>query len=94
MSPIANPLVQGMPAGSAAAADPTGGDQADTLYAAGGQAAAAGGFQGMGTFSGSLTAPHNTSAQVGVLVAIALGVIVLLHVGGFRFAVDAGLTGR
>lgn len=92
--PIANPLVQapmiGDPGGYATS---QGGDDAgDTLYAAGGAAAQVGGVRA--ALGGNFTGAHNTSSQVAILVLASLGVIVLLHIGGFRFAVDAGLTGR
>lgn len=34
----------------------------------------------------------DTALHVGVAVLIALAVIIGLHIGGFRFAVDAGVT--
>ena len=94
MSPIANPLVQGPVFGDAAPGGNIGAqpdDPSATLYGAQGSVDTGGGRFALG---GGLTAPHNTSTQVAALVLASLAVIVLLHIGGFRFAVDAGLTGR
>jgi hypothetical protein len=41
-----------------------------------------------------LRGEHNTAAQVGALVLIALGVLFLLQKSGFRFVVDAGIGAR
>jgi hypothetical protein len=47
----------------------------------------------MGNLGGGFTHPDNTSAHVGCAVALALGVVILFKVAGFRFSVDAGVAG-
>jgi hypothetical protein len=91
--PIANPLIQGRPGGSATAAPPPTGSPSDSTESAAPASAAAGGFSS--TLSGiGLSDPYNTPLGVATLVLAALGVVFLLHVAGFRFILDAGVRSR
>lgn len=83
--PGSNPLVNG----SAAGITPSAGTPADA-YPSGGGPSMARSTGVQPPFSGE----HNTAAHVAVVVLVALGVLVLLQVGGFRFVVDAGIGGR
>lgn len=78
--PLANPLVEGM----TAAASPI--PSAAPEVGGGGPVPS-----GAGTLAG-MTSDEFTSTHVGVLVGVSLVVLILLHIGGFRFAVDAGVT--
>ena len=77
--PGANPMVNG----SAAGFTPAAGTPADAYP--GGSVTRTTGLQS------PLTGDHNTAAHVALLVLVALGVLALLQVGGFRFVVDAGI---
>lgn len=83
MTPMANPLVEGQGSGApiAPGAPPA---SAGPVPAGGGRLAALSNF----------TSADNTSSHVGVIVALALGVVIILYLGGFHFAVDAGVTRR
>jgi hypothetical protein len=78
--PVANPIVEGIPGrGPVAAAEPEPDAPAP---------APAMSIGGMGGFPDL----DNVSVHCAVLVAAALGIVLFLHWGGFRFAVDAGVT--
>lgn len=82
--PAANPIVEGIPGrGPVAAAPPVGGGTDAPA-----SPAPAMSLGGLGTF----TSPDNTSVHVGVLVAGAFAVVLLLYFGGFTFAADVGVT--
>jgi hypothetical protein len=81
--PIANPVING----SAAGATPAAGTPADGYPGGGGSTMA----RSTGV-QAPFTGEHNTAAHVGALVLVALGVIILLNVAGFRFVVDAGVA--
>ena len=82
--PLANPLVNGRAAG----VTPPAGTPADAYPGGNTVPVTATGVQP------PLTGDHNTAAQVGVVVLVALGVVILLQQAGFRFVVDAGIGGR
>lgn len=54
----------------------------------------AGGASATGGASVAYDDAANTNVHVAGLVLASLAVIVLFHLGGFRFAVDAGVTSR
>lgn len=88
--PMVNPLVMGgAPAGASPPAAPAQAP-ADVGYTAPSHGAS--GFS-LGNIGGGFTHPDNTSAHVACAVLLAFGVIVLFKIGGFRFAVDAGVAG-
>ena len=74
--------------GSASGVIPSAGTPGDAYPGGAPQLARPTGVQA--PFSGE----HNTAAQVGLLIVIALGGIALLQMAGFRFVVDAGIGGR
>jgi hypothetical protein len=41
---------------------------------------------------GNFTHPDNTAMHVGLMVGVAFGIIAFFYWGGFKFAVDAGVT--
>lgn len=94
MSPVANPLVGfgGDPTATAAAASTAGPGPSDQFDPDISVAGSAGGY-GVNLGAG-FTSPDNTNVQVAAMVAGALLVVIFLHVTGFRFAVDTGVTRR
>lgn len=84
--PVALPLVEGSPIGMPAA-DVTAGSES-TGSAQPTATSSAPGFPSLGGFGHA----DNTSMHVAILVGAALVGLVALHIGGFRFAVDAGVT--
>ena len=67
--------------------------QAAPLAAFHGEArATAGGYEGGASVDTDVTPSDNTNVHVAGLVLGALGVVVVLHLLGFRFAVDVGVT--
>lgn len=83
--PVANPIVEGIPGrGPVAATPPQPSPEPPT------SAPNTGGFS-MSRLEG-FSHPDNTSMHCGILVAAALGVVIFFYLGGFKFAVDAGVT--
>jgi hypothetical protein len=81
--PSANPIVEGIPGrGPVAASAPTADSAPPT---------SAPRMRSLGSLAG-FSSPDNTSTHCAVIVAVALGVVVFLYFGGFKFAVDAGVT--
>jgi hypothetical protein len=84
--PSVNPLVEGIAGrGPVAASAPVGGNPPPEEPTRSSAFPIGGGF-------GSFTHSDNTSTHVAVLVGIAFGVIAFFYWGGFKFAVDAGVT--
>jgi hypothetical protein len=87
VSPVANPIIQGVPGLGPLSAQAAGNSPPPPIAQE-----PTGISPGMLYGRGSFSDVDNTSVQVAVLVTAAAIVIVLLHIGGFRFAVDAGVT--
>lgn len=92
--PMVNPLVQGGAVGGGSGgggyAPPA---ESPAQAAPSVRSASRGEGFTMGNLGGGFTHPDNTSAHVGCAVALALGVVILFKVAGFRFSVDAGVAG-
>lgn len=79
--PGANPLVEDMP-----------GD-IPSMFGASGSVSAAGASLGGAVGAGpNVEGEHNTHLYVAGVMIFALAVVIALHISGFRFATDVGVT--
>lgn len=78
--PGANPLIEDMPG------------EVPSMFSAQGSASALGVSAGAGVYAGVDQAEHETQLWVAGLILFGLLGLVALHITGFRFSTDVGVT--